>query len=246
MRAALVLFNPRLHPETNRLFNTELRRIGQVFGEARDWDVFVLETLPAATSDVPVPGWLDLMREAAEKKRSAAHRAVRDELLGTAFTRLVLGIAGWVEDGVHSPAVLGDDDMGQAIGDIAPALLDRMARKVAKRGHAPDDASREDLHALRKSAKKLRYAVEFLSALYPRKAVKTYVDACKKLQELLGRINDAAMTPILAARLSEGEHADLAPAIGTLAEWSDQRGKKALQRLPKAWRSFRNAKRFWS
>jgi CHAD domain-containing protein len=161
-----------------------------LFGEARDWDVFALETSPAAATDVPVPGWLDLLRETTETKRAAAHRAVQDELRGTTFTRLVLGLAGWVEDGAESPAVLGDDDMGQAIADIAPALLDEIVRKVAKRGRALDDAAREDLHALRKSATKLRYAVEFLSALYPRKEVKTYVDA-KNCRSFLAR----SMTP---------------------------------------------------
>jgi hypothetical protein len=46
------------------------------------------------------------------------------------------------------------------------------------------------------------------------------------------------MTPILTAHLSEARRADLAPAIGILAEWSNKRGKKARQRLPKAWRFF--------
>jgi triphosphatase len=246
IRAALVLFKPLLHPETTRRYNAELRRIGQVFGEARDWDVFVLETLPAAATDVPVPGWLDLERETAEAKRIAAHCVVQDELRSTAFTRLILSIAGWIEDGVHSPAVLGNGEMGQAIVDIAPALLDNMAHKVAKRGYALDDASPEELHAFRKSVKKLRYAVEFLSALYPPNEVKAYVDACKELQELLGKINDAAMTPMLAARLSEGEHADLAPAIGSLAAWSGKRGKMAWHRLPKVWHAVRRTEQFWS
>jgi hypothetical protein len=54
------------------------------------------------------------------------------------------------------------------------------------------------------------------------------------------------MTPILTAHLSEARRADLAPAIGILAEWSNKRGKKARQRLPEAWRFFRKAEQFWS
>jgi hypothetical protein len=46
------------------------------------------------------------------------------------------------------------------------------------------------------------------------------------------------MTPILTAHLSEARRADLAPAIGILAEWSNKRGKKARQRLPEAWAFF--------
>jgi CHAD domain-containing protein len=201
--------------------------------------------LPKAASHVPVPGWLDLLREAAEVKRGAAHRAVWDEQQGAAFTNLLLGIQGWVEDGVVTPTVLGDRAMGRPMADLAPALLDRVARKVAKRGRGLQSASHEELHALRKSAKKLRYAVEFLSSAYPRKAIKAYVGACKDVQTLLGKSNDAAVTPVLAARLAEGGHADLAPAIGTLVEWSVGRRKKALRDLPKAWNAFRAAERFW-
>jgi triphosphatase len=246
VRAALVLFQPHLERQTTRRFNAELQRIGRVLGEARDWDVFVLETLPKAAADMPVGGWLDLLREAAEVKRTASHCAMQEELRGTAFTSLVLGMAAWVEDGARSPALLGDDAMQRPIAKLAPHLLDRMARKVADRGRGLEAASREDLHALRKSAKKLRYGIEFLSGLYSRKATKEQLHACKTLQEVLGEINDAAMTPVLAARLSDGDHAGLASAVGELAEWSAKRGKSASHQLAKAWHAFRQAERFWS
>ena len=58
LRAALALFKPHLPPVTLGRFNDELRRLGGIFGRARDWDVFVCETLSIAEKDMPEPGRL--------------------------------------------------------------------------------------------------------------------------------------------------------------------------------------------
>ena len=236
LRAALVLFRRVLRRETTGRFNDELRRIGRVFGRARDWDVFIGETLPAVDAQDKERGWLDLLRQRAEQWRSAAQADVRRELDGPAITTLLLGLAGWIEDGMADPALLGDADLGRPIAELAPALLGRMARKAARRGKRLKGATREELHALRKSIKKLRYGVEFLAPLYPAETIEEVVEPCEKLQKLLGHFNDAAVTQALAEQLAEGGHADLAPALGVLARWSEARGRKALRRVPKHWR----------
>jgi CHAD domain-containing protein len=63
----------------------------------------------------------------------------------------------------------------------------RLSRKVRKRGRSvAPDASPEALHPLRKSAKKLRYGIEFIASLYPEKDIKRFVKPLKALQESLG------------------------------------------------------------
>ena len=243
LRAALALFEPHLHPVTLDDINDELRRFGGIFGQARDWDVFVLETLPAAEKDVPEPARLDRMRVAAEVKREAAHRDVSAELGAAAFARVVVGIAACTVDGANPPP-LSDKALEQPIADIAPDLLDRMLRKVVKRGRHIDDASREHLHALRKAIKKLRYSVEFLSSLHRHKQVEAYLIPCKDLQELLGTVNDAAVTPAMSQRLREGTDG-LVPAINILAEWAITRGRKARRHVSKPWHELRTADPFW-
>ena len=242
LRAALVLFQPVLRRETTGRFNEELRHMGRVFGRARDWDVFVGETLPAVDAEGAKRGWLDLLRERAEQWRAAAQADVRRELDGPAFTTLLLGLAGWIEDGTGDPPLLGDAVLRRPIAELAPTLLGRMARKTGRRGARLKGASREELHALRKSIKKLRYAFEFLAPLYRPRNVKAVVDPCEKLQTLLGDLNDAAVTPALAEQLTEGGHADLAPALGMLADWAEERGRKGLRRVPRHWRRLCKAK----
>jgi CHAD domain-containing protein len=246
LRTALVLFGPRLEPHVAARFETELKRLGQVLGDARDWDVFCLDTLPKAMDGAPGAGWGHLLREAAEAERRAAHRRVEEELGRPALTGFVLGMAAWVEDGSARPVLLGDKRISRRLVKLAPALLDRVAGKAARRGKRIGRRSDEELHALRKSLKKLRYGADDLAGLYGRKAVERYLRGCKELQELLGRMNDAAVAGVLAEQLSAGDRADLAPAVGTLAGWGERRRDEARQRLPGAWATFRKASPFWN
>jgi CHAD domain-containing protein len=244
LRAALALFEPHLHPASLSGFNDQLRRLGGIFGQARDWDVFVLETLPKAAIDVPEPARLDQLRVAAEVVRQRAHCDVSAVLSAASFARVVVGVAAWIADSANDRAGLGDNVLDLPIADIAPDLLDRMLGKVAKRGRHIDEASREQLHALRKSIKKLRYSVEFLSELNSHKQVKAYLELCEELQELLGTVNDATVTPVLSERLRESGEG-LVPAINALEEWATMHGQKARHHVSKPWHELRSAVPFW-
>jgi triphosphatase len=183
------------------------------------------------------------LRTAAEGERVAAHHAVCAELGTTPFARLVIGIAAWIADDASGLQWKDENASKGPIADIAPDLLDRMARKVAKRARHLDEASREQLHALRKAIKKLRYGVEFLSALHARKKVKAYLQPGKSLQKLLGTVNDAAVTPSLLDQLPKtGE--DPAAGISALEDWAATRGKKARHHISKPWHALVSADPF--
>jgi triphosphatase len=206
-----------------------------------------VHTVPKALDDGPgAASWGRLLLKAAEEKRQAAHRRVEEEIASPALTGFVLGMAAWAEDGSTRPALLGDKRLRKPLGKLAPELLDRLAGKVAKRGRHVGRRSDEELHALRKSLKKLRYGVDDVAGLYGRKVVKRYLQGCKELQELLGRMNDAAVAGTLAQGLSADDAAGLAPAAGVVAQWSEKRRDKALHHLASAWARFQKASPFWS
>lgn len=138
----------------------------------------------------------------------------------------------------------GDDALNRPIRKPAHALLDRMARRVARGGH-PRRRSAEELHALRKALKKLRYSGDYLAAIYPPKPVKQYQKASKRLLKLLGTGTDAAMATRLAGRLCAGARSEVAPAAAALVQWSDKRRDKALRKLPEIWATFAAAPAFW-
>lgn len=218
-----------------------MRRVGRVFGEARDWDVFCLQILPDVLEADRDAGWHDLLLEPATAARTAAHVGFTGEIRGAAFTRLVLGLAAWAEE-MRLP---GNPQPSQPIADLCPALLDRLAAKVAQRGRQIRHRSESELHALRKSLKKLRYGIDFLRPVFRPGLLKSYLHDCKKLQQTLGDINDTVTATALAERLTKGKRLDLAPAVGVLAEQLGRRRNDALSHLAKRWDAFSGQSRFW-
>ena len=243
LRSALMLFDAHLRRRASKRFDNRLRRLGRVLGEARDWDVFCLETLPAAAKAVPGENWVGL-REAAEAERQLAHRRLRDELSGPAATGLVLELAA---EGAGEPgaSALLKRSAHRSLATEAPDMLDRLARKAAKRGRRLERLSEDELHALRKSLKKLRYGMDFLGGLYGHKQVKAYVHHCKELQEGLGSLNDAAVAESLAQRLGGGDPARLAVPAEAVARWGRERRAKAVRHLAGGWKEFKAASPFW-
>lgn len=189
LRAALVLFRPLLEAHAAR-FAAELRRLGRVFGEARDRDVVCAEILPAAQQHGVAAGWVELLRPPTERERAASHARVSTELNGQALTASALGLAEWACD----PASLAGDPSGnplhQALRTVAPELVGRLARKVQRRGGHLGRRPKAELHALRKSLKTLRYSVDFLAPLGEKRRVKAYLRSCKALQQQPGSFND--------------------------------------------------------
>ncbi|WP_035979500.1 CYTH and CHAD domain-containing protein [Kozakia baliensis] len=241
LRTILHLLNGYTDRHTLDLFQSELRRIGRELGEARDWDVFCLETLPKAFETPDENDPIRMLHDDAAEKRTNAHRQLRLELEKTALTTLVLSLTVWIEN----PAFAKDEALlTSPLSDIAPILLDRLAHKVMRRGRHIRELSAKERHDLRKSLKKLRYGASYFAKLYPTQAVKTYMKHCKKLQLQLGEINDAAVATTLIGSLSEA-HLNLAPAASAFSNWNDERLQQALDSLPAAWKGFRNTKPFW-
>jgi hypothetical protein len=120
LRAALALFKQHLNPTTLGHFNDGLRRLGSLFGGARDWDVFVLETLSAAETHIPEPTLLDPVRKAAEGQRLAAHQALCIELSAASFARLMIGIAASIADGASDLQRKEDNFLKVPIAALRP------------------------------------------------------------------------------------------------------------------------------
>ena len=242
LRSALMLFRPLLNRATVAGFEAELKRSGRIFGEARDWDVFCLETLPNARAGGLPHDWVDLLAAAAASRRLSARLGTQRELSDPRWTGLVLALLAWAYEDPH---FVGGDRLVRRLDRVVPELLDRVAQKAAQRARQVHGDSASDLHALRKALKKLRYDCEFVAGLYSRKRVKSYRNLCEDLQDSLGAINDAATTIRVAELLRADAHPELAPALGALSEWNAARRQQALQHVPGALRRFEAAAPFW-
>lgn len=137
------------------------------------------------------------------------------------------------------------DAASSAPGDLrerVAARLNRWHKQLAadaKRFAELDDAAR---HRVRKRAKRLRYATEFVAGLYGDKAVRRYLAPLRELQERLGALNDVnvALAAFRAGPVPPGD-AGVPFALGWLAARREVRLAQALPALKR----FADAKRFW-
>jgi triphosphatase len=239
LRTCLVLFAPHLPASAIARFNSALAGLGRVLGAARDWDVLCTETLPRSFGEGERQASGALMAQGAEMRRSAAHDALRATLASAGPSGLILSLAAWsYEPGL--PEAVGEATLIATV----PALLDRLARKVNRRGRHAGKLDPEELHDLRKALKKLRYAVDFAAALYPPKAVNAYLKRCKHLQEVLGQINDVAAAISLGEDLADADIERAAP-LAILAAEATSRGANARRKLAPAVKALARVEAFW-
>ncbi len=233
LRSLLVLFRPMLERQAAERFEQELRRLGDVLGRARDWDVFLGETLPAASGDGVPADAIEALQRAAAERRHAAHQDAKKAIAEPDFARFVLAMRAWSRPGAGA---IDERHIDRPVAEAAPGLLDRLERKLAKRLDKADADDAPSLHAVRKSAKKLRYGIEYFDGVCGGDA-KPYLKRCNRLQKKLGVLNDLETATARAAELSDGR-IDLVPALGLLVGWAAGEREPALKKALKAQRAF--------
>ncbi|MCB1884298.1 MAG: CHAD domain-containing protein [Geminicoccaceae bacterium] len=249
IRSALALFKGALGPSAEA-WNGRLRGLVHGLGHARDLDVFLAERLPPLEAALPGDGGLKALRAEAEAARDRARSAVAATLESQAYADLVLDLATWIarrgwREGGDPPA------LDAPLRGAAKLALDRLHRKVKKRGRGFVRLKPEGRHRLRIALKKLRYAAEFLETLFPGKATRRYLKAATGLQDGLGHGNDLAVGAGLAGRLA-AEARGAAPRSGTtgsgadlLRGWNTAEAAALEDGVRRAWKRFRRRERFW-
>lgn len=238
LRSALKLFTAVVPEGAVRAVDEELRWLGGRLGEARDWDVFVEETLPPRLAEFSSHAELaELARQAAAmrlEKREGARTALRS----ARCRRLLAELRAWIANAAWREE--GGARLDKAAMALAAKLLSRRHQVLRKRGRRLPLLPPHRRHRARIAAKKLRYAVEFFLPLFPGEAGKGYVKRLSGLQDLLGTLNDAAVTHRLLDELGPE-----APAATLVGEVVDIAAADSLVNLDEAWGQFRRCRPFW-
>jgi CHAD domain-containing protein len=249
LRAAFSLFGGVL-PEEQRLhFVSELRWAQQSFGPARDWDVFIGETLKPLMERLPDDDSIASLMEAAERARGEAYELVAATLDERRYTRLQLQLDLWLESDSDriGAAIEGVNEPGpwnRPIDEVARevlALRHRKMRKLAKRFEELEDEQR---HQLRINAKKARYAAEFFRGLFPRKVAQNYARRLAEMQDCLGSMNDAVVGRRLVEELIAAG-AELGHAHDLLTGWHAARIAGDMPRAARISRKVAKLDPFW-
>jgi len=182
LRSAIKLFAPVLPPEFVNAYGQTWQTLASALGDARNWDVFLSETLPPIHAAFPDNPDIRRLRNEGRSRAKGARQAVARLLAGREYPRLLVEFT--------SAIYALSDILPTSLTEFAHARIQahtRRARKLAK-AHASLNAS--ERHQMRICFKKLRYSLEFFEALLPKKRLTTYLSALSLLQDELGQIND--------------------------------------------------------
>lgn len=224
LRSALFLFKPMLAPERTASFQAELKWLAGVLGEARDLDVLVDRDEAEA------------LREPLAKVQAEAHDRAVQWLHSARVRGLMIDLVEWLTlaDG-HDPTV-----RDAPASELAARRLRKLRRRIARDGDHMEKLSDEARHAVRKDAKKLRYASEFFAGLFDgkkqRRRQRHFVAALEEMQDGLGALNDLVSAPAILAR--HGLSAQSEPA-------RPRKRRKLLAASAGAHEALVDAKAFW-
>jgi len=225
---------------------------------ARDFDVFIEELFMPVAEKLGHDEAFKLLRLRAEAARTRAWDAAIAHVSSVDFAVFQDDVAAaaqarsWL--GGQSVAI----DLRARLAVRVPVMsaagrtMDEHLMRVRKRGRRLKALEQRECHRLRIALKKLRYAAEFYGPLFKKKAVKRYVDRMKKLQDLLGVLNDVAQVRSVLARLLADEttsshtQADLSFAAGLINGWHRARAERLSKKALKRWEKFSRQEPFWA
>ena len=228
LRSAIKLFTPVLPQDFVAAYGETWRTLASALGDARNWDVFLEETLPPIRSAFPKDR--DVTRLNREGLRCArrARKAVTTLITLPEYPKLITEFTA---------AVFAlNDVLPIALKEFAQTQLSCHAKQAAKLARCHAELNAVERHKMRIRFKKLRYTLEFFAPLLHNKHLSPYLSALNQLQDELGLINDHVTAEALINKTLtrhpkgpvhgwiQGRHALLIGELrDTLAIWLEQR-----------------------
>jgi CHAD domain-containing protein len=207
------------------------RSLGHVTGPSRDLDVYVLEWNGYVSALAPeTVAALQPVRRQLEADRDAAHAELAAALRSPETTELLERWKAWLASPVDVAS--GGDRAERPLGAVVRRHIDKAQDRLLSEGRAITPTTpAEEVHELRKDAKKLRYLLECFGGLLPPAERKAFVKRLKELQDNLGEHQDAAVHVAqlhdAVDELPAGVPPETFVAIGQLIEQLDRRRQGA-------------------
>lgn len=249
LRSAFSIFGPALRSAETARLNAEARWLGQEVGRLRDFDVLTGDIVAReATLHPDEPGFA-AVAEALKNKSSAERLRLRETLKGERVTRFLFDLARLVE--TRGWLVPADFEQTQRLArpaiDMAAHALAKRWKRTCARARDLDTLTVEERHELRKELKKLRYAAEFLSSLFPGKRIAAFLKRLRKLQNVFGELNDAHLVRVTIGEVivPGSEIVDGQRAAGWLIGASLARADAGWGRASSLWRDLERTRPFW-
>lgn len=217
LRSAIRIWRSLLPEAFVSSFDPQWQTLAGKLGEARNWDVFLTETLPAIAAAFPESAENARLSNYAEQRCAINRDAARSALQSDDYSRLLLDFTAAV-------LALPDRDT-RRLDAFAPTCLEKRAKRARRRAAEtlPGDAAAR--HRLRVAYKRLRYALEFFAPLFPGEMLRHYHLSACALQDRLGRLNDLATAVSLTEEALPGESGE------TIRGWLEGQTRRLLPEI---------------
>ena len=169
---------------------SDLSWLGTVTGPARDYDVHLeqlhndAERLGPEEEDALAPLVSLLLT-----RRTEAHRHLLDALASARYAEFQERVKRICEPAPDAPPLV---EPGPPVVELASTRIWKAWRRLVRNGRAiQDDTPAAALHEVRLDAKRLRYLLDFFHRVFHTEDVQRLTKELRRLQNNLGRFNDA-------------------------------------------------------
>ena len=252
LRSALTLFDGVLPLMQAGWLKSESQWVGNALGSTRNWDVFLEDMLAPLEAKRPDDKSLAALRDQCLRARARNYETAREAIRSPRYTAFVLNFSRWLDEAPWRTTrnTTRREILGAPLKAYADTLLDRRHRKLVKQGRRLATASPEKRHALRIAIKKMRYTSEFFSSLYNAKKSRAMITDMASLQNILGDLNDLAVTErqletVVYQAITDPAHDDIIRAMGVVVGWCTARARRGESSLLAEWDRFSQRKPFW-
>lgn len=206
------------------------------FGQLREWDVFVTQTLASIREQLPWHSGLAGILDVSETIREHQHAEMVGRLHSKNYQRFLLRFGAWM------CGPYWNFTSTETLQDFALRILEKRRGQMARHGSNLRDANVARLHALRIACKKLRYSVEMFSSLFQEGKTYRYLKALSGLQDILGKLNDNAVAHQLLDNMDDKKYHD---TLALFRVWLEHDYADQLPKLDKQLKRFSGQKPFW-
>jgi inorganic triphosphatase YgiF len=250
LRSAFSVYSSVLKSPEMQKLKREARWLGQEVGRLRDFEVVTNDIVRQEAEAHPEESCLSSVADALQSEARELREDLRKLLAEGRCQAFLIDLARFVE----TRGWLVAEDLGQTerlaapVNGLAVQALSKRWKKVSKWARMLETLDADQRHELRKEVKKLRYAVEFLSSLFPTKHVAPFLKRQKRLQTIFGELNDAATARTILTKAGEtccAGSPGAERAIGWIIGASQARAQCVWVGAQETWRKLDEARVFW-
>ncbi len=208
----------------------ELRWVGVQLSTARDDEVALTHLRELVAAEAPElvlgPVAARLQQLQLQEERAGLDRAL-DTLSGARYLRLLEALHEMVADPPFTD--VAGDRLEPVLRQAVRSSVRRLSRHMATARRAQGAERHEALHDVRKAAKRVRYATEIAGSHLS--GAKDVVTVAKRIQQVLGEVQDTVVTRELCRRLGaaaagQGENGFTFGRLHALEQARAERGEE--------------------